>query len=55
MFLASELESTLEAWRFSYRILVPKLKQLDHIIINNRGSQPYIDVKLSTLCKVLDY
>ncbi len=38
--LALELEFTLEAWRFSFDYLVPKLKQLNHLITRNRYSQP---------------
>jgi hypothetical protein len=50
MFLALELEFTLEAWRFSFRESSrPKLKQLGNSITNNRGSQPYNVVILATV------
>ena len=43
------LEFTLEAWRFIYECLVPKLKQLKHSTTNNRGGQPYTAVIVATI------
>jgi hypothetical protein len=54
VFLALELEFTLEAWRFIYECLVPKLKQLCHDTTPNRGSQAIIAVESATIFNLVE-
>jgi hypothetical protein len=53
IFVLGRLSLCWKPWPTFQAILVPKLKQLEEFITNNRGSQHFTGVKLATFCYLL--